>query len=332
MTLRIRLWPVILLLLFGGVGYLIYFLIERHKMLNLLLPEVTEITLVKATIRQDTAFVEVNMILTNRAPYKMNIDSLVCDLSLGGTKLLAISQYVGLSQESGQSDSVTFAVDIPISHTRNKILSLQDQDSTGITIEAAVVYSGLKVPFMTSKKIEVPVPPKIRLLKTENLEVKLFKKKVTADLFLQIINEGKNLALDLRGIQYELEIGDDLDTKGKLQDISIKKQSSQILKLPLDLHLLHPGKTIGKVLNHKDRLPFRVKISGFLDFGKLKHIPVVIFASGRMELVNEEKNKAKKKQKREERKEKRQEKREDRKEMREEKREERKEKREEKDK
>ncbi len=328
MTLRIRPWPIILILLLGGAGYLIYFLIERHKMLNLLLPEVTEITLVKATIRQDTAFVEVNMILTNKAPYEMNIDSIVCDLSLGGTKLLAVSEYVGLRQQSGQSDSVTFAVDIPISHTRNKIMSLQGQDSTGITIEAAVVYSGLKVPFMTSKKIEVPVPPKIKLLKTENLEVKLFKKKVTADLFLQIINEGKNLSLDLHDIQYELTVGNDLATKGKFyKDISIRKQSSQILKFPLNINLLHPGKTIGKILNHKDNLPFKVMLSGYLDFGKFKRIPVVIFASGKMELVNEKKNKAKKKKNREEKKEERKEKREDRKEARLEKREERKEKR-----
>lgn len=330
MTLRLRAWPIILILLLGGVGYLIYFLIERHKMLNLLLPEVTEITLVKADIRQDTAFVEVNMILTNKAPYEMNIDSIVCDLSLGGTKLLAVSQYVGLRQQSGQSDSVMFSVNIPISHTRNKIMSLQNQDSTGITIEAAIVYSGLRVPFVRSQKIEVPVPPKIKLLKTENLEVKLFKKKVTADLFLQIINEGKNLALDLHDIQYELTVGNDLATKGKFRDVSIKKQSSQILKFPLNVNLLHPGKTIGKIINHKDRLPFKVKISAYLDFGKLKRIPVVIFASGRMELVNEVKNKAKKKREREKKKEERKEKREDKKDARLEKREERKEKRKEK--
>ena len=121
MTLKIRLWPVLLILFLGVGAYLIYLMVQRQKMLNLLLPEVTEITLIKATIQQDTAFLEVNTIVVNKAPYQMNIDSIICDLSLGGTKLISISQYVGLRKESGDSDSVQFAVKIPISHTRNKI-------------------------------------------------------------------------------------------------------------------------------------------------------------------------------------------------------------------
>lgn len=323
MILQIRFWRVLLILLLGFGGAALYFILNRQKMLNLLVPEVTEITLIKADIHQDTAFVEVNAIVVNKAPYEMNIDSIICDLSLGGTELISISQYVGLRQESGDSDSVQFAVKIPISHTRNKIKSLQSHDSTGITIEAAIVYSGLKVPFITSKKIEVPVPPRFRLVKTENLEVKLFKKKVTADFFLELINEGKNISLDLHDIQYKMTIGNDFETNGKYKDISIRPQSSQILKFPADVNMLHPGKTIMKIIRDEDRLPFRVMLSGYMDIGKMKRIPVVIFASGKMEIVNEVKNKAKKKLKREQKKEKRQDKRDDRKEAREEKREER---------
>ncbi len=321
---KIRFWRILLILLLGFGGVALYFILNRQKMLNLLVPEVTEITLIKADLHQDTAFIEVNTIVVNKAPYEMNIDSIICDLSLGGTKLISISQYVGLRQQSGDSDSVQFAVKIPISHTRDKIKSLQSQDSTGITIEAAIVYSGLKVPFITSKKIEVPVPPRFKLLKTENLEVKLFKKKVTADFFLELINEGKNLSLDVHDIQYKLTVGDDFTTKGKYRDISLRPQSSQILKFPANVNLLQPGKTIMKIIRDEDRLPFRVMLSGYMDVGKMKRIPVVIFASGKLEIVNEVKNKAKKKLKREQKKEKRQDKRDDRKEAREEKREERK--------
>jgi LEA14-like dessication related protein len=258
----------------------------------------------------------------------MNIDSIICDLTLGGTKLISVSQYVGLEQESGDADSVKFSVNIPISHTRNKIKSLQSQDSTGIKIEAAIVYSGFKIPFVKSQKIEVPVPPRIRLLKTQNIEVKLFKKRASADMSLLLINEGKNLSLDLHDIQYELTVGNDLFTKGKFQkDLSIRPESSQILRFPIAVKIAHPGKTIAKIISDKDRLPFRVKLSGYLDVGKMKRIPVVIFASGKMELVNEVKKKAKKKMKRQQKREERREKREDRKEERAEKKEERKEKR-----
>nr|WP_294858730.1 hypothetical protein [uncultured Fluviicola sp.] len=323
MTLKFRFRHVLLILLLGIIGYAIYFLIQRHKLLNMVLPEVKEITLIKADIHSDTAFVEVNMIVENKAPYEMNIDSIVCDLSLGGTKLLSVSQYVGLRQQSGESDSVKFSVNIPISHTRNKIMSLQDQDSTGIVIEATIVYSGLKVPFIKSKKIEVPVPPKFKVLRTDK-KVKLFKKDIQAQLYLSIINEGKNLSLDLHDLQYRITISNDLASKGKFpMDVSIRPQSSQVLKLPLDLKMKHPLGTIFKVMGDKDRVPFHLMLSGYMDAGKMKRIPTVIYASGYMELVNEQKKKAEKKKERGQKKDQRQDKREDKKEQRQEKREER---------
>jgi LEA14-like dessication related protein len=325
MILKLRLWPIMLILLLGGAGYLVYYFIQKQKMLNLLIPEVTEITLIKADIHQDTAYIEVNTIVTNKAPYEMNIDSVVCDLAVGGTLLVSTSNYVGLRQQSGESDSVTFAVKIPISHTRNKIMSLQGQDSTGITISAMIVYSGMKIPFMKSQKIEVPVPPKFKVIKTEK-KVKLFKKDIEAQLFLSIINEGKNLSLDLHDLQYEIIIGDDLASKGKFpRDVSIRPQSSQVLRLPMNLKMKHPLGTIFKIMGDKDRVTFRIKLSGYLDAGKMKRIPTVIFASGKMELVNEVKKKADKKREKEKKKEQRKDERENRREARQEKREARKE-------
>ncbi len=321
MILKIRLWPILLILFLGIGGYFIYLFIQKQKMLNLLLPEVTEITLIKADIHQDTAFIEVNTIVVNKAPYEMNIDSVVCDLALGGTLLVSTSNYVGLRQESGEADSVTFSVKIPITHTKNKIQSLQGQDSTGISIQATIVYSGLKIPFIKSKKIEVPVPPKFKVLKT-NRKVKLFKKDIQAQLFLGIVNEGKNLSLDLHDLQYEISIGDDLASKGKFpRDVSIRPQSSQVLKLPLNLKMKHPLATIFKIWGDKDRVTFHLMLSGYMDAGKMKRIPTVIFATGKMELVDEQKKKAEKKREKERKKDQRKDKREERKDARQEKRE-----------
>ena len=321
MILKIRLWPILLILFLGIGGYFIYLFIQKQKMLNLLLPEVTEITLIKADIHQDTAFIEVNTIVVNKAPYEMNIDSVVCDLALGGTLLVSTSNYVGLRQESGEADSVTFSVKIPITHTKNKIQSLQGQDSTGISIQATIVYSGLKIPFIKSKKIEVPVPPKFKVLKT-NRKVKLFKKDIQAQLFLGIVNEGKNLSLDLHDLQYEISIGDDLASKGKFpRDVSIRPQSSQVLKLPLKLKMKHPLATIFKIWGDKDRVTFHLMLSGYMDAGKMKRIPTVIFATGKMELVDEQKKKAEKKREKERKKDQRKDKREERKDARQEKRE-----------
>ncbi len=296
MILKIRWkWPLVLLLL-GAIGLAVFLYLRKQKMLNLILPEMTEITLIKAEIRSDTAFVEVSAIVVNKAPYAMKIDSIVCDLSLGGTTLVSTSQFVGMNQEPGESDTVTFAVDIPIHETKDKIKSLQGQDSTGVQIHATIVYSDFKLNLTKGKKIEVPVPPKLRVVKTERKDMNLRKKTLDVDLFLEIINNGKNLDLDISGIQYEMTLGDDLFTKGKYpKDVSIRPFSSVVLKFPLNFTMNHPVETIRKVWSDNDRVPVRIMLSGYLDAGTMKHIPVVIFLSGQTELVNEEKKKAEKK-------------------------------------
>ncbi|MES2555245.1 MAG: hypothetical protein V4604_03790 [Bacteroidota bacterium] len=299
MTLRIRFRFVLMLLLFGICGIGIYIFIKKQKMMNLLIPEMTEITLIKADIHDDTAFIEVNAVVVNRAPYPMHIDSIVCDLSLGGTKLVSTNQYVGVHQESGDVDTVSFSVKIPISHTREKIDSLQNQDSTGVAIHATIVYSGFRLNLAKGKRIQVPVPPELRIIKTERKELRLLKKNVQVDLFVEVTNDGKNLSLDIHDLQYELTIGNDLTTKGRYpEDLSIRPMSSMILKFPMNFTMNHPMKTIRKVWTDNDRVPFRIMLSGYLDAGTMKRIPVVIFASGKMEIVNEQKKKAQKKQKR----------------------------------
>ena len=71
-------WLAVLLAI-GVLVMIIY--IRKQKLLNLLLPEMTEITLIKAEVRNDTAFINVDAVVKNKAPYDMNIDSIVCDVS-----------------------------------------------------------------------------------------------------------------------------------------------------------------------------------------------------------------------------------------------------------
>lgn len=301
MTFRIGIkrFLLFLLLLIATAALVVFLYIRRQKMLNLILPEMTEITLIKADIHSDTAFVEVSAIVVNRAPYPMNIDSIVCDLSLGGTTLVSTSQYVGIRQESGESDTVSFSVNIPIGETRKKIQSLQGSDSTGVSINATIVYSGYRLNLARGKQIEVPVPPQLRVIRTEQTELNLAKKNVKVDLFLQIINDGKNLSLSIEDLQYDLTISNDLTTKGKYKkDVYIEPFSATVLKFSLDFTMINPKGTIRKIWTDNDRVPFRLMLSGYLSAGKMKRIPVVLFVSGELELVNEVKKKADKKKKR----------------------------------
>lgn len=295
-------WIAVLsVLIITGTGLGLYYYKNQKAALKLLLPEIRKITLIRADIRQDTAYIDVFALAVNRSPYKLNIDSIYCDIYLGGKKLITEKRFIGLEQRKGQSDTVCLSVRIPISRTRSTIENLQTQDSTDITLDATVVYNTVfgkrRINLNKDKRIEVPVPPKLKIIKSQKKELRLFKKNVTADLYLQIINEGKNLNLDISGLQYELHIGNDLHTKGAFsKDISIKPGSQQLVRFPLDFAMEQPGGTILKVWTDTDRVPYKLKLSGYLDSKKIQHIPVVIFAEGKLEIVNEERKKAVKRQ------------------------------------
>lgn len=302
--LRIQ-WKYVLLIVvltLAGVGLYYYF--NQKKLLKFILPEVREITLIRTEIRQDTAYIDIFALVKNRSPYKLNIDSIYCDVYLSSKKLITEKQKIDLRQLKGQSDTVCLSLRIPIKATQSTIQRLQSQDSTDLTLDATIVYNTVvgkrRIHLNKGQPIEVPVPPVLKIVKTERKELRLFRKNVKADLYLLIINEGKKLNLDISELQYELHIGNDLDTKGSFgKQVSVKPGTQQMIRFPLDFDMEQPAGTIFKVWTDTDRVPYKLKLSGYIDSKKFRHIPVVIFASGKLEIVNEERKKANKKQEKE---------------------------------
>jgi LEA14-like dessication related protein len=303
MTLRIRFRWVWWILLAGIIGVVIYFLTHKKELLKFVVPEITKITLVEADIHSDTAFLKIHAIAQNNAPYRISVDSILCELSLDGTRLLSENQYIGLSQAPKEADTISFRVKVPISRTQQKIQSLQKQDTTGISLRATIIYSTRKLNFTKNKTIDVPIPPRLRIVKTVKRSVQPLKKDLKADLYLEIVNEGKNIDLKIRDLSYTLAIGKDLSTRGKYgKDIAIRPRSAEVLKFPLDFRMNRPVSTILKVWTDTDRVPYRLRLDGKLDAGKLKGVPFIIRGSGTLEIVKEEKKRAEKKRAREKKK------------------------------
>lgn len=294
MTLRIRFGWAAGILLAGIVGVVVYYLLNKKELLKYVVPEITKITLIEADIHSDTAFIKIHAIAQNKAPYHISVDSIICDLSIGGTKLLSEKEHVGLSQEPNQADTVLFTVKVPISRTQNKINSLQDQDSTGLSLHVTIVYSSRKIEFTKNETIEVPIPPRLRIVKTEQRSVKPFKKELKTDLYLEIINDGKNLDLSIHDLRYRITIGHDLTTRGKYgKSIYIKPRSGEVLVFPLHFRMQQPAATILKVWTDTDRVPYHLRLDAAIDAGKMKRIPVIIRGSGTLEMRKEKEHREK---------------------------------------
>lgn len=281
---RRRLWWIAgILLVLGGIALFLY--LNRRKALKYVLPEIKQITLIEATIKNDTAYMTMHAIVENTSPYEMNIDSIIASLSLDNTQLLSERKHLGLSLDSHQQDTIRFSTRIPVSKTRNKIESLQGKEKTGLALNASIVYSVRRLDLSTENSIDVPIPPEFRIVKTQKKKLSLLKKELQQDLYLEVVNNGDQLDIRIHDLQYEITIGEDLYTRGKYKrDIAIKPRTTQLLEFPLDFDMQNPSSTIWKVLTDNDRVPYHLKLKGFIDAGKMKRIPVVIDGYGTLEM------------------------------------------------
>lgn len=280
---RRRIWIAAIVLILAGTALVLY--LNRRKAIKYILPEIREFTLIEATIRDDTAYMDVHAIVQNTSPYEMNIDSIIADLSIGGTQLLSERSRVNLSLESGELDTVHFATKIPLTKTRDKIESLQGSGKTGLGLNASIVYSVRRLDLSTERKIDVPVPPQFRIVETQEKDVNLLKKELKKQLYLEVVNNGEDLDIRINDLEYEITIGNDLYTQGTYErTITIKPHSKQLLEFPLDFEMQKPSATIWKVLTDNDRVPYHLKLKGFIDTGKMKRIPVAIDGYGTLEL------------------------------------------------
>ena len=289
MVLFIRFRYVLILLLIGLAGIIFYYYKNPRKALNLFVPEIEKVYFVRANIHHDTAHVEFFMIAKNKSPYVLNIDSVYYTARLENVKLISERQYMGLVQQSGERDSVKMLVKIPTEHTMETIEKLQGQAKTDIKFDFTIVYNtwfGKKNWNLThTLDIEVPVPPRLRIIKTERKKIQLFKKNAKVDLYLEIKNEGKNLDLNIQQLKYSLSLGDELHTSGDFgKEINIQPGSKIVLKFPLDFKMLKPGSTVFKVWTDNDRIPYKLRLNGLLNGLSFEKLPVEIIGSGYTEI------------------------------------------------
>lgn len=100
---KIKRWiiSIVLLLLLAGIGVIVIFF-NPKKGLKLVLPELQDITLAKAAIKNDTAYVGVDMVLENNSIFKLNIDTLFYKITLADSLLFEETKVLQMKQKPGE--------------------------------------------------------------------------------------------------------------------------------------------------------------------------------------------------------------------------------------
>jgi len=280
---------VVILLVAAGLIALFF---NPKKGLRLVLPDLDDITLVNARLANDTAYVDVDMLLENKSVFKLDLDTLFYKIVLADSLLFNQTQVLNIRQKAGDIDTFTLPLKIPVSKTMRTVKSLQSQDSTYIEIDAYMIYNTVfgsaKIPVSKRVKIKVPVPPEITVDKLEVDAIHLGSKTVDLRAAVTIVNKGELLDLNIHGISYHLELGENLVTSDGTynQPVSVKPLAETHVEIPVTVKVNHIVKTAWKYLAN-DELPYHIDVKAQLDENSFYHksdIPVQARAEGRAKL------------------------------------------------
>ena len=281
------------LLLIAIVCLVIFYLFNPKKALKLVFPDLNKISYVNAVIKNDSAFTKIDLVLENKNPYKLDIDSLYFEIKLNDTSIAEQIVALNIRQARFEEDTVKLPLNLSIKKIKSIISNLQGQDSTTIEAKGFITYQTIfgktKIAFDKRAAIQVPIPPKIKVLKVERKSFNYSEKILRANASVEIINEGKNLDLILNDIHYDLTVKNTLRSHGILsKPIIIKPRSSSIINIPMEIEVYHPLKTAWLIKIDQDKLMYSLHLKGNVKENiseKAFTSPVEIEAKGVLELV-----------------------------------------------
>jgi LEA14-like dessication related protein len=283
----------ILLIVIVAVFVLFYFYNPR-KAINLILPDLSQITYINAAVKGDSVHTKIDVIVQNKSPYKLTIDSVYFEIKLDDKQLVEELVPVELKQLRYQIDTVELPVDISRKKLKRILDNLKNVDSTDIAANCYVVYNTVfghvKLRYDKTTHIPVPIPPQIKVVKVQRKKYSVIDKTLYAVIQLEIINKGKNIDIQLSNIRYQFQVENSLTSEGTIdKTVAVKPASTKYLEIPIAIKVEQPLKTAVAIITDNDRMNYTFHltadvIENMTDKIKRKPIPTEVNASGILEL------------------------------------------------
>lgn len=273
------------------IGAGLYFFFHPKKALNLVVPNFTGLANIGVEIKGDTAYLDMNAVMENKAPYPINIQNMTYSVRLDETEIVSENHNLDLKQKPGQIDTAQLLIAMPYKTVMAVMEDIQNQDSTTVGLNFSITYETLfgefTVPVEFTTPIKTPVAPKVEMKK---VKIGFFNFKETKfELILNLELENMNeIELEVEDLKYDVEFGDDITGYGELgEPLKVKAMGKTDLRLPVIIDIDRPMKLIWDIITNKDEMDYGLHLTGKIvpkDKGQ-KHSPFDITVHGEAELV-----------------------------------------------
>ena len=278
------------------IGYL-----SRKQLIKQVLPEVEKVEIESITVIDDSAYVRINILLRNKnwTTYELNY----ADITLSNDSLVLV-HYVNDSLYTLKENEVRIfpiAFAVPIKDAIRRIRSLQDHDSTTISVKGFASFTTM---FGTSKRefskdlhVEVPTPPKITLGELIYLgeQKQGDQNYYTFRMRVQVINFNKK-EFWFKNVSYDMNAGKHIKSAGTIpNDIRILPEDTAQLDVPFNISIDNEVALFFNILFNNDMVTYNLNVKGTVASvgGLTQDIPASFNTSGQVELYDPNRKKVK---------------------------------------
>lgn len=252
----------------GFIATGLYFYLNPKNALHFVVPNFTGLANIGIDIKGDTAYLDINTVMENMAPYTIDIQKIEYVIQLAEADILREKHQLNLNQKSGQIDTVNLLVRLPYKEVQDAINAIQNQDSTTVGAAFSITYKTMfgefSVPTRFNTAIKTPKPPEIKLNK---IRLGFFNFKETRfELILDItVNNENDIEVSLANLAYNAAFGDNLTGSGSLtQPTTVAANAKTNMRLPIAIDVDKPMKLIGDIIANQDQMDYKLNLRGNL--------------------------------------------------------------------
>src|ERR1700741_4414197 len=101
-----------LYILIAIVALVVYYVFNPSKAITLVFPDLSQISYVNAVFKEDSALTDIYVVLQNKNPYKLSIDSIHFEVKLNDTLIAKESIALNLKQSRFDADTVKLPLNL----------------------------------------------------------------------------------------------------------------------------------------------------------------------------------------------------------------------------
>lgn len=272
------------------------FIIFRKPFIRATLPEVEDVTLTEIVIRNDSAFVQLALIVRNRGVWHIELQKVSLSVYDDDVKLLTYENDTLHILERFQVKKQELFFIIPIKAVQAQIRSHQGEDSVGLHLKGDIYFSTILGDMSRTIDqvipVNVPIPPKLTV---QSIDYTGRTDDGNYNLLFHLMLKNLNpRALDMRDLTYDLQGTNGINLHGELGSVSIAAEDSTRIDVPAVLQIDNRLSVISDILLDKDVMAYSFVLTGTIESltgMEAKDVPVTVTAFGQMELYNENKDK-----------------------------------------